>query len=107
MSAYNFFSNNVVFVDGEQCEITKSLANTRYDVQRVFETPSHTVDTPNLFVFLDGNLQTKDIDYNDSNSTQITFTKDIPINKTVICMMIKINKSIPDSIEKSILWDTF
>lgn len=106
MSAYNFFSNNLIYVDSEICEITKSLANTRLTVQRVFEVPAHTVGTPNLLVFVNGGLQTKDIDYYDSNSSQISFTRDIPIDEDVVCILIK-GKNSDSSESQSLEWGSF
>lgn len=89
MSAYSFFSNNLIYVDGENCEIAKSLKNTRPDVTQTFTAPSHTVGTPNLLVFLDGRLQIKDVDYNDSNSTEIEFTNNVAVNQDVVIILVR------------------
>lgn len=105
MSAYNFFSNNLIYVDGELCEITKSLANTRPTVQRVFDVPNHTVGTPNLLVFVNGSLKTEGSDYS-SNSHQVIFKNDIPIGYDVICVLIK-GKNDNGSTDKSVEWESF
>lgn len=107
MSAYNFFSNNLIYVDGELCEITQSLANTRPTVQRIFEVPNHTVGIPNLLVFVNGSLKAKGKDYDDSNSHQVTFKNDISVGHDVICILIKGKNNDNDSSDKNIEWESF
>lgn len=75
---FNFFSNNVIYVDGEEVEILKSLAGERKnEFQQIFDVPSHTVGTNNLSIFLNGVLQIKDKHYEDYNSNQIKFKNKI------------------------------
>lgn len=88
---FNFFSNNLVYVDTEQLEIEKSLAGSRTNQQKIFQVPQHTVGTNNLLIFLNGNLKIKDIDYEDYNSNEINFKDYISINDDFIAILVKGN----------------
>ncbi len=63
--AFNFFSNNVIYVDGENIEKTVSLSGTRNGLQKVFNVPAHNIDTENLLIFCDGLLKIRDKHYKD------------------------------------------
>lgn len=106
MSAYNFFSNNLVYVDGETCEIIKSLKNTRYSNETFFKTPKHTVDTSNLMVFADGQLQIKDVDYRDANSYEIEFTRTITPIHDIVIVFVR-GKDKEEDVDVNIKWDSF
>ena len=90
--AFNFFSNNVVYVDGENVEKSTSLAGTRSGLQKIFEVPAHNIDTENLLIFCNGKLQIKDKHYIDINSNQIEFVKAIKNDIDFVSILIKGNK---------------
>lgn len=104
MSAYSFYSNNLIYVDGENCEIIKSLKNTRPKNETIFTAPNHTVGTPNLLVFLDGKLQIADVDYHDCNSYEIEFTNPVGITHDVVMVLIRSKQqTVSDGLE----WGSF
>lgn len=88
---FNFFSNNLIYVDSEQLEITKSLSNERPNLQKIFTVPNHTVGTANLLIFLNGELQIKDKDYEDYNSHSIQFKNNVGTKSDFIAILIKAN----------------
>lgn len=90
---FNFFSNNLVYVDTEQIEITKSLSGERNSNQKIFQVPSHTVGTNNLLIFLNGILQIKDLHYEDYNSNEVNFKNYISNDIDFIAILIKGNSS--------------
>lgn len=86
---FNFFSNNLVYVDTEQIEITKSLSGERNSSQKIFQVPAHTVDTNNLLIFLNGILQIKDFHYEDYNSNEVNFKNYISDDVDFVAILIK------------------
>lgn len=89
---FNFFSNNVIYVDGENTEkvvYPKAKDEEERPPKQFFYVPSHTIDTQNLLIFLDGNIQIKDRDYEDANSDYIKFKKNIYFNQDVVAILIK------------------
>lgn len=78
MSDVNFFSNSLIVLSGKECQTTSSLSGERSTVETKFDVPTHTVRSKNLLIFLDGRLQVIDRDYEDINSFEVRFTKDIP-----------------------------
>lgn len=88
---FNFFSNNLIYVDSEQLEITKSLSNERANLQKTFSVPNHTVGTSNLLIFLNGKLQIRDEDYEDYNSYSIQFKNYIDTKSNFVAILIKAN----------------
>lgn len=93
---FNFFSNNVIYVDGEQVEYLRHPPNERDEEKPVYilSAPNHTIGTHNLIVFLNGQLQIKDKDYEDYNSSQIKFTKPIYRGHDVVILLIKGNTQL-------------
>lgn len=88
---FNFFSNNLIYVDSEQLEITKSLENQRPNLQKIFYVPQHTVGTDNLLIFLNGELKIKNKDYEDYNSNSIQFKNYIDTKSNFVSILIKGN----------------
>ena len=88
---FNFFSNNLVYVDGEQLELARSLSGERLNPQNIFNVPKHTVNTNNLLIFLNGNLQIKDKDYEDYNSSQVKFKYKIATSSDFLAILVKGN----------------
>lgn len=93
---FNFFSNNVIYVDGEQLEYVRHPPNEREEEKPVyiFNVPSHTVGTHNLIIFLDGRLAILDKDYEDYNSYQIKFKRPIYRSQEVVALLIKGNTQL-------------
>ena len=92
--SFNFFSNNVVYVDGENIERVTSLKNTRGGGQTIFDVPSHNMDTDNLIIFCDRVLQIRDVDYIDYNSNQIQFNRVISKEIDVDAILIRGNREL-------------
>lgn len=88
---FNFFSNNLIYVDSEQLEITKSLSNERPSLQKTFSVPNHTVGTNNLLIFLNGELQIRDKHYGDYNSHSIQFKNNVDTKSDFVAILIKAN----------------
>ena len=86
---YNFFSNNLVYLDGQICEIMKHLKYSHVDKQRIYQAPEHTHLTPNLLVFLNGVLQIEGVDYEDYNSNQINFLRDTYSYQDIVILLIR------------------
>lgn len=107
MSAYSFFSNNLIYVDGENCEIVKSLKNTRPSDTRFFTAPSHTVGTSNLLVFVDGILQIMGVDYHDCNSDEVEFYNPVRVAHDVVIVLIKSKQGDIINNNTGIEWGSF
>lgn len=90
--AFNFFSNNVVYVDGESVERITSLKNTRNGLQKIFQVPPHNIDTDNLIIFKNGELQIRNVDYIDLNSNEIEFKIAVETSIDIDSILIKGNK---------------
>lgn len=69
----HFFSNDNIVLGKESLERTISPANVRPDPTREFETPTHTIGSKSLLIFLDGKLQAFGIDYIDKDSNHVEF----------------------------------
>lgn len=88
---FNFFSNNVIYVDGENTEVVRYPKDTSVEQKprTIFYVPNHNRGTDNLLIFVDGNLEIIDRDYEDLNSSQIQFKRNIYPRQDVVAILIK------------------
>lgn len=84
----NFFSNNVIYVDGENIERVDYVVDLP---QSIFNAPNHTVGTENLLVYLNNGLCIRDNQYEDYNSSQIRFKEILAEGSNVSIILIKGN----------------
>ena len=105
MSQARFFSNTLIYVDLTENEVMSSLANTRLNVQDVFQVPEHTVDTNNLMIFVDGHIKIRDVDYEDINSFEVRFFSPLAITQEFHSILTK-NRT-GDSTDDGCYWEDF
>lgn len=83
-----FFSNTNIYIDYGNVDRITYKKNERDEIQNVFITPRHTLNTTSLLVFKDGKLQIKDRDYEDIDSTHIRFIEGVDTNIDVDIILI-------------------
>lgn len=94
MSKAKFFSNSVMMLDHKDSEYTLSLKNTRTTTQRSFSVPMHNVGTPNLMIFVNGQLCVPDRDYIDINSSTVRFNRNIQTHEDFHAILIRTSKDV-------------